>query len=84
MLTNFLETMGYTQVCIVNGQVCGLMRMIFTAGLFIDMDEVGPSGGRICFDTYADASLFLKEWDGITDPVIGIDGCTADKRKHMI
>ena len=78
-MQSFLENLGYAEVRQVNGLWCGLMRMIFTVGVFIDMDRVGPMQGRICFDTWDNASKFLKEWDGKTRPVVGEDGVTADK-----
>ena len=57
---------------------CGLIRMAFTVGVCYRMDDIGP-GGRICFDSWLNAELFLKEWDGTYYPTVGEDGCTAIK-----
>lgn len=57
---------------------CGVLRFMYTHGVCIGLDETGY-GGRFCFDTYQNARLFLAEWDGVTMPMIGLDGCTAIK-----
>lgn len=70
---------GYSNVRLVEGRgLCGLMRQAFTTGVFVNLEEYGHSG-RICFDTWQDAELFLRDWDGKTHPVVGEDGCTAIK-----
>lgn len=73
-----LANHGYTNLREINGIACGVMRMLFTHGVCYGLDEYGYAG-RYCFDTHLNASLFLKEWDGVTDPVIGEDGCKAIK-----
>ena len=76
----FLEREGYERVRLVNGCMwCGIRRMMFTAGLFIDLDEAGVRQGRFCFETYAQAALFLRNWDGVEEPTED-DGLTANKR----
>ena len=57
---------------------CGLIRNMFTVGVCYRMDDIGP-GGRFCFDSWSNAALFLKEWDGTYYPTVGEDGCTAIK-----
>lgn len=75
----FLEREGYERIRLVNGCMwCGIRRMIFTTGLFIDLDEVCARQGRFCFETYAQAALFLKSWDGASVPTKD-DGLTANK-----
>ena len=69
---------GYTNLREINGMSCGVSRFLFTCGVCYGLDEVGYVG-RYCFDTHQNASLFLKEWDGVTNPVIGEDGCKAIK-----
>lgn len=58
--------------------VCGTYRFLFTVGVCFGLDRSGYRG-RFCFDTQADAEAFLNEWDGLTYPVIGDDGCIAIK-----
>jgi hypothetical protein len=73
-----LHGQGYTEIRLIDGEFCGLMRFIFTTGVCYGLDPTGYRG-RFCFDNHMDASMFLKDWDGETPPVIGKDGCTAIK-----
>lgn len=75
----FLESMGYSHVRQINGRWYGLFRYMYTVGLVCNMDWGGNAGGRICFDTMANAARFLETWDGKTQPTIE-DGMKADKR----
>lgn len=79
----FFESHGYTNVRQINGKWYGLMRMIFTTGIFCDLNERGNSGGRMCFENHYDAVRFFESWDGETAPTKA-DGLTADKRTHVI
>ena len=69
---------GYQGMREIDGMVCATMRFLFTVGVCYGIDETGYRG-RFCFDSYQNAELFLKDWDGKTLPVIGEDGCTAIK-----
>jgi len=73
-----LEYHGYKNIRFVNMQFCGIMRMVYTVGVFYGLDEYGRRG-RFCFDTEQNAELFLADWDGETPPVVGVDGCKAVK-----
>jgi hypothetical protein len=73
-----LERLGYTEIATIDGNLCGLMRFMFTVGVCYGLDETGYRG-RFCFDNHLDASLFLADWDGSKPPTIGVDGCTAIK-----
>jgi hypothetical protein len=53
--------------------VTGIHRTSVCYGL----SGVGDYKGRISFDTYQNAQLFLKDWNGITLPKVGEDGCVA-------
>ena len=77
-LVERLEKMGYREIQYINGMLCGIQRYMFTVGVCVDMDETGYRM-RFCFDTWQNAFLFLNEWDGVTLPVVGDDGCTAIK-----
>lgn len=78
LLLATLEYHGYKNIRFVNNMHCGIMRMIYTVGLFYGLDDTGYSG-RFCFDTEQNAELFLETWDGETVPEIGVDGCKAVK-----
>jgi hypothetical protein len=78
-LIDQMREMGYGKLReIPNRGLCGVFRFLFTVGVVYGIDEVGYKG-RYCFDTALNAGLFLEDWDGITLPVVGIDGCTALK-----
>ena len=62
----------------VDGIYYGIMRMMFTVGIAVGLDR-GVYGGRFCFNTLQDALAFYDTWDFKTRPVVGQDGCTADK-----
>jgi len=68
----------YKNIRVIDGMICGTNRMMYTVGVFYNLDYCGYSG-RFCFDTEQNAALFLKNWDGKTPPTIGIDGCKAIK-----
>ncbi|MGI9251151.1 MAG: hypothetical protein ACR2PR_08135 [Pseudohongiellaceae bacterium] len=57
---------------------CGIARFIYTVGVCVGLDMSGYRR-RFCFDSWQNAELFLKEWDGVTLPVVGVDGCKAIK-----
>lgn len=70
---------GYSDLKLVGDRgVCGIIRFMYTVGVCYGMDATGREG-RFCFDTMQNAQLFLKDWNGITEPTIGEDGCTAIK-----
>jgi hypothetical protein len=69
---------GYDFPRDIDGVTCGLRRLMYTVGVFYNITDGGTSG-RICFDTAMNAVLFLAEWDGITLPTVGEDGCKAIK-----
>lgn len=68
----------YQNIRVIDDMICGTARMIYTTGVFYNLDYCGYSG-RFCFDTELNAALFLRDWDGVTPPTIGIDGCKAIK-----
>ncbi len=75
----FLESQGYFAVREIRGRGwCGLYRFLFTVGVCHGMDWSGLSG-RFCFESLPSALNFYVNWDGITLPVLGENGCTAIK-----
>lgn len=68
ILITFLEEQGYENLCIVPDRgVCGTRPMIFTTGLFYNMNEQTYEG-RYCFQRSMDAEYALVNWDGVGDP----------------
>jgi hypothetical protein len=74
-----LEELKYSNLrWLDNMGICGTFRFIFTVGVVYGIDETGYIG-RFCFDTEQNARLFLKYWNGLTRPIVGVDGCKAIK-----
>ena len=62
------EAIGYCPARLLpTGKIAGVMRMIHTFGLVVDIDEEG-NGGRYCYNNFAEATLALADWDGTGDP----------------
>jgi hypothetical protein len=62
------EHLGYAFAKEIPGHgMCGILRMIFTTGLFHGLDEIGHQG-RWCYHTQAEAIQALVRWDGSGDP----------------
>jgi len=59
---------GYRHIRIIDGKFYGIHRMIYTVGVFCDLDRDFVNNGRICFGTHQEAVDFLAQWDGIADP----------------
>jgi len=77
----FLIAEGYHNIREVEGVGwCALFPMLFTVGVMLDLDKVGPAQGRYCFKEWSEAAHFLANWDGVTEPIGGQNGCTANKR----
>jgi hypothetical protein len=68
-LLAFLYEEGYRFMREVpdNG-ICGLMPMLFTTGLFVDLEQSGYSH-RFCYETPLEALSALKSWSGVGDPL---------------
>lgn len=84
-LMQIIEDNGYQELRYVEGVGwCALLQYLYTVGVFLDLDKAGPAQGRYCFAEWSDASHFLKHWDGITEPVVGENGCKAIKRISLL
>jgi hypothetical protein len=67
-LKEYLITQDYFDLKEIPGQgMCGLLRMLFTVGLVVGIEEHGYRG-RYCYDSLAEAKSALNEWDGTGDP----------------
>lgn len=63
-----MEREGYLSLKLMkNGEWVGVMRMNFTFGVFVGMDEDGYRG-RYCYERQIDAMFAAKEYEGIGDP----------------
>lgn len=68
MIHEILRAEGYSYVVEIEGRgLCGIMRQLFTVGLFYGLD-LYSYGGRYCYPTLADAVEGLLNWDGQGDP----------------
>lgn len=47
--------------------ICALHHMVYTVGLFVNLDPVGYYG-RYCYPDLRSAKDALNEWDGAGDP----------------
>lgn len=50
-----------------DGRWIGLLQMLYTTGLFVELDAVGYAG-RYCFELYSEALFSLIQWNGEGDP----------------
>ena len=60
---------GYHMLKKLNdGRLIGTAQMLFTAGLFVGIDEHGNYEERYCYPSLEEAEIALKWWDGAGDP----------------
>lgn len=59
--------LGYSPARILpSGECAGLMRMMFTVGLFVGLGDFYRT--RFCYQTWKQAKEALYSWDGRGDP----------------
>jgi hypothetical protein len=51
-----------------NGRIAGLLPMIFTVGVAVDVEADGTYSSRWCYPDLASAAQGLLDWDGTGDP----------------
>ncbi len=63
------EALGYFPARVLprTGKVAGVILQLYTAGLFINVEEDG-NDGCYHYENYAEATIALAEWDGAGDP----------------
>lgn len=68
-LMGWLTTQGYHPLREIPGKgVCGLHRLIFTCGLFVNITWEVNATGRYCYENLQDALYALYHWDGLGYP----------------
>jgi len=63
--------LGYHSPKLINGVWCGLMRMAFTIGLFVGIDEIGYSY-RYCYESVKEATDALAAYEDTNDHPTGV------------
>ncbi|WP_213957527.1 hypothetical protein [Variovorax sp. dw_954] len=58
----------YSNLCMKNGQVCGIGQMLLTHGILVGMSLHSSAQRRYCYEYKADAVRALNEWDGHGHP----------------
>lgn len=66
-LRDFLTDLGYTDLHIVRGQVCGLMGLDLVAGLAVGLEMAGCEA-VYTYENASDARAALAAWDGQGHP----------------
>ena len=77
-LIKYLEKEGYTDLRVLDdGSIVGVIRMLFTWGTVVDLEQHGH-GGRVCWPTYEQAAHFAATMTTIDEQPP--EGYTALKR----
>lgn len=63
-------SLGYTSPKLINGVWCAVMRMIFTTGLFVGIEEDSVSH-RYCYNTFKEAQDALAAYENTNDHPTG-------------
>lgn len=66
-LNKFLEEQGYTDLIELNGELCGIMKFLFTTGLIVGLTRYGYRV-RFCYEFTNEARVALERWDGVHYP----------------
>lgn len=66
-LRDVLTDLGYTDLRVVRGKLCGLARFDLTTGLAVGLDAAGCAAAYT-FENEAEARAALARWDGEGHP----------------
>lgn len=67
--TKDVEALGYSHVRMLpNGQWIGVMKMIYTWGLFVGIDRITYER-RYCYEHCSGAIEAARKWNGAGDPL---------------
>lgn len=67
-LVEVLGASGYTDICVLQGQVCAVKQFNFTTAVVVGLSDVGYQR-RYCYEHQADAQAALAAWDGCEHPL---------------
>jgi hypothetical protein len=88
-LREFLTDVGYTDLRVVRGKVCGLFAFGLTTGLVVGLDLTGCECAY-SYENESDARAALTRWDGEGHPsgpwirLTGLaKGCVVDMRNPV-
>lgn len=66
-LSEALLRSGYTDLRVLQGQVCAVKQFNFTTAVVVGLDDVGYQR-RYCYEHRVDAEAALVAWDGLEHP----------------
>lgn len=67
VLAEVLSASGYTDIRVLQAQVCAVKQFNFTTAVVVGLDDVGYQR-RYCYEHREDAQTALAAWDGHTHP----------------
>lgn len=65
---NLTRDTDYLGLAMHNGRMFGLMDMLLTTAILVNIDNEGNYERRYCYERREDAVLAFLEWDGEGDP----------------
>ena len=69
-LESFLLSEGYTDLKIIDNNICGIYPFAFTHGLMVGLTHIGYKG-RYCYSNRMDAKYALFRYDNLSKDPIG-------------
>lgn len=60
-LLAFLKGQGYSNLCVIDDKIVGILPFIFTTGIVVGLDEVGYHH-RYCYGSGIEARVALEHW----------------------
>lgn len=66
-LAEVLSASGYTDICVLQDQMCAVKQFNYTTAVVVGLDDVGYQR-RYCYEHRADAQAALVAWDGRGHP----------------
>ena len=66
-LKQVLQEALITDARYIDGRLCGLIRMVFTVGIAVNIEEDGCYGYRYCYGTRAEAKEALDNYINLSD-----------------
>lgn len=66
-LEETLLASGYTDLCVLQGRLCGIRQFNYTTALVVGLDPTGYHL-RYCYEHRSDAQAAIEVWDGRGHP----------------